>query len=66
MKALFRMLKPMIKGILISQMKSQQDKIVTLLMKKIELNMSGEQEEKVITDIYDSLEAIIKAQIEAV
>lgn len=66
MKAIFRMLKPMIKAILISQMKSQQDKIVTLLMKKIQLNMSGEEEEKVLTDIYDALEAIIKAQIEAV
>ena len=66
MKAIFRMLKPLIKNLLLSQMKSQQDMIVNLLMKKINLPMTGEQEEQLITVVYDALETIITEQIEKV
>lgn len=66
MKQLFRLFKPLIKKLLIAQMKTQQDMIINILMKKISLNMSGEAEEKLLNDLYDSLETIITAQIEAV
>jgi hypothetical protein len=67
MKTLFRLFKPLIKSILIAQMKSNQDLIINLLLKKVVLpNLAGETEEKIFNDLYDTLETIIAAQIEAV
>lgn len=66
MKTIFRVLKPLIKRLLIAQMKSQQENIINLLLGKIKLNMSGEEEEMVLNNLYDSIEAIIESQIEAV
>jgi hypothetical protein len=67
MKTLFRLFKPLIKIILIAQMKSNQQLIINLLLKKVTIpNIAGEVEEKLYNDLYDTLETIIAAQIEAV
>jgi uncharacterized membrane-anchored protein len=66
MKALFRILKPLIKKLILAQMKQNQDYVVTFLMKKIELPMTGEQEEQLFTVVYDALETIVTEQIEKV
>jgi hypothetical protein len=66
MKQLFRMFKPLIKKLMLAQMRSNQDLVVTFLMKKIELPLTGEQEEQLFTVVYDALETIVTEQIEKV
>ena len=66
MKQLFRMFKPLIKKLILAQMRSNQDLVVTFLMKKIELPLTGEQEEQLFTVVYDALETIVTEQIEKV
>lgn len=66
MKTIFRMFKPLIKKLLISQMKSQQDFIISFILNKIKLPLTGEQEEQVVTVLYDALEEVIINQVEKI
>ena len=68
MKTIFKMLKPWIKSILIAQMKSNEDKIVTIILQKIggKIPLSGEQEEQIITVLYDALETVVADEIDKI
>lgn len=68
MKSIFKMLKPWIKSIIVAQMKSNEDRIVTLILGKIggKVPLSGEQLEQATTVLYDTLEAVIIAEIDKI
>lgn len=68
MKKLFQIFKPWIKKILIAQMASNEDKIVTAILQKIgdKVPLSGEQEEQIVTVLYQALETVITEQIDKI
>jgi hypothetical protein len=51
--------KPLLKMAALNLLRNNQDRIVTYILRKVELPISGEQEEEVITKIYNALETII-------
>jgi len=64
MKAIIKLLKPWIKKILIAQMASNQSLVVSQILLRVKLPMSGEQEEIVIATLYDAVETVISEQID--
>ena len=69
MKALLMLLKPF-KGILKktikNEIKENKDKIISMLCTKVKLPMTGEEQEKHITDIYKEVEELILAMVDTI
>lgn len=68
MKSIIKMLRPWIKKILVAQMAANEDRIITLILKKSgdRIPLSGEQLENTVKVLYDSLEEIVTTEIERI
>jgi hypothetical protein len=67
MKFLLGLFKGRIKALIVAEMQSHQDAIVTSILKKISTTsvpLTGEQEELVLDTLYDAVETIVAAEID--
>jgi hypothetical protein len=66
LKAIFKILKPLIKKLIIAQIAANEDRIITLILKTAgdKIPVSGEQLETTIKVVYDTLETVIANEID--